>query len=100
MYSVRGMPDCQYSCTLQGDAPSDDAAAGESNLHKAAVEAYLEQTAIKQKEKDLQRQQMPSPPDAAVNFSPAVGEPDAACLYCNNLLRAACQSCLTSVANK
>ena len=75
---MRGMPDCQYSCVLQGAAPSEDAAAGESNLHKAAVEAYLEQTAIKQAEKDLQRQQMPSPPDAAVNFSPAVGEPTAA----------------------
>jgi len=43
-------------------------------LHQAAVEAYMKQAAARQAEKDLQRQQAPAPPDAAVNFSPAVGK--------------------------
>ncbi len=34
----------------------------------------MKQAAVRQAEKDLQRQQAPAPPDAAVNFSPAVGE--------------------------
>ena len=34
----------------------------------------MKQAAARQAEKDLQRQQAPAPPDAAVNFSPAVGE--------------------------
>lgn len=46
----------------------------EAEVHKAALDAYLEQTATRQAEKDLQRQQLPVPADAAINFSPAVGE--------------------------
>ncbi len=34
----------------------------------------MKQAAARQAEKDLQRQQAPAPPDAAVNFSPAVGK--------------------------
>ena len=45
-----------------------------AELHQAAIEAYMKQAAGRQTEKDLQRQQAPAPPDAAVNFSPAIGE--------------------------
>lgn len=34
----------------------------------------MRQAAARQAEKELQRQQTPAPPDAAVNFSPAVGK--------------------------
>ena len=46
----------------------------EAEVHRAALDAYLEQTATRQAEKDLQRQQLPVPADAAINFSPAVGK--------------------------
>ncbi|KAL0047976.1 hypothetical protein WJX82_004829 [Trebouxia sp. C0006] len=45
-----------------------------AELHQAAIEAYMRQAAARQAEKELQRQQTPAPPDAAVNFSPAVGK--------------------------
>lgn len=46
-----------------------------ADLHKDAVEAYLELSAARQAEKDSMRQHMLAPADAAVNFAPAVGEP-------------------------
>lgn len=59
---------------MQGGERTEGGAAEGAELHKAAIEAYLEQTAIKQAEKEMQRQQMLAPPDAAANFAPAVGE--------------------------
>ncbi|KAL0030424.1 hypothetical protein WJX79_003924 [Trebouxia sp. C0005] len=57
----------------KGGEPNNTSTAEGAELHQAAIEAYMKQAAAKQAEKDLQRQQAPVPPDAAVNFSPAVG---------------------------
>ena len=64
----------QHACRLQGVEVSDPNTAEGAELHQAAIEAYTRQAAARQAEKELQRQQAPAPPDAAVNFSPAVGE--------------------------
>ncbi len=59
---------------MQGVEANNTNTAEGSELHQAAIEAYMKQAAARQAEKDLQRQQAPAPPDAAVNFSPAVGK--------------------------
>ena len=64
----------RVSVLQQDEAQTEAFGTGSAQQHKDVAEAYLEQAAARQAEKDMVKQQMPSPPDAAINFSSAVGE--------------------------
>ena len=59
---------------LQEKDPVLDTEAEGAGVDRQAAEGYLGQAAVRQASKDLQRQQVPAPPDAAINFVPAVGK--------------------------